>query len=279
MCLPGTVEAVRDAHERGDVTRVSRRTALAGGGAAALAALMPAESVAHKGRRRRRGKVADLTHVFRAGFPVYTGDTPRRRTLKRFDPDGFYSQEWTFGEHSGTHMDAPGHFTEGARLTPDLRPRDLFAPIAVIDITGRAADDPDAAVGEADIRRWERRHGRIPRGAAVLMNSGWSDRAADETASKNVGADGKYHFPGFGADAVELLIERKARAIGVDTMSLDPGNSTTFEAHVNWLKRRRYGLENVANLGSIPAHGATLTVGVIPWEQGSGGPCRLLARY
>jgi kynurenine formamidase len=280
MCLPGTVEAVREAREHGEATRVSRRAALAGGGAAALAALLPAETVAHKSRRpRRSGKVADLTHVFRAGFPVYTGDTPRRRTLKRFDPDGFYSQEWTFGEHSGTHMDAPGHFTEGARLTTDLRPRDLFAPIAVIDISGRAADDPDATVGEADIRRYERRHGRIPRGTAVLMNSGWSGRAADETAAKNVGADGKYHFPGFDADAVELLIKRKAGAIGVDTMSLDPGNSTTFEAHVNWLKRRRYGLENVANLDAIPAHGATLIVGVIPWEDGSGGPCRLLATY
>ena len=276
MCLPGTVEAVREAHERQGVTR---RAALAGGGAAALAALLPADAVAHKGRRRRKGRVADLTHVFRAGFPVYTGDTPRRRTLKRFDPDGFYSQEWTFGEHSGTHMDAPGHFVEGLRLVPELRPRELFAPIAVVDISKRAAEDPDAAVGEADIRRWERRHGRIRRGTAVLMNSGWSDKAADETESKNVGADGKYHFPGFGADAVELLINRKAGAIGVDTMSLDPGISTTFEAHVNWLGTDRYGLENVANLDSIPAHGATLIVGVIPWEEGSGGPCRLLARY
>jgi kynurenine formamidase len=279
MCLPGTVESVRDTCERGEVPRLSRRAALAGGGAAALAALAPAGAGAHKRRPRRRGKTADLTHVFRAGFPVYTGDTPSRRTLKRFDPDGFYSQEWTFGEHSGTHMDAPGHFVEGLRLVPELRPRELFAPIAVIDISKRATDDPDAAVGEADIRRFERRHGRIRRGTAVLMNSGWSAKAADEQASKNVGADGKYHFPGFGADAVELLVKRKARAIGVDTMSLDPGNSTTFDAHVNWLKTDRYGLENVANLGTIPAHGATLIVGVIPWEQGSGGPCRLLARY
>jgi kynurenine formamidase len=278
MCLPGTVEAVREC-ERREAPRVSRRAALAGGGAAALAALMPAEAVAHKGRRRRKGKVADLTHVFRAGFPVYTGDTPKRRTLKRFDPDGFYSQEWTFGEHSGTHMDAPGHFVEGLRLVPELRPRELFAPIAVIDISERAAEDPDAAVGEADIRRWERRHGKIRRGTAVLMNSGWSDKAADETESKNIGADGKYHFPGFGADAVELLIKRKAGAIGVDTMSLDPGISTTFDAHVSWLGTDRYALENVANLDSIPAHGATLIVGVIPWEEGSGGPCRLLANY
>jgi kynurenine formamidase len=280
MCLPGTVETVRDACEHGEVPRVSRRAALAGGGAAAMAALLPAGAEAHKGRRRsRRGKVADLTHVFRAGFPVYVGDAPTRRPLKTFAADGFYSQEWTFGEHSGTHMDAPGHFVEGARLVPQLRPEEFFAPIAVIDIRKRAAEDPDAALGAADIRRYERRHGKIPRGTAVLMNSGWAAKAGDDAAFKNVGADGKYHFPGFGADAVELLIKRKAGVIGVDTMSLDPGNSTTFEAHVGWLSADRYGLENVANLGAIPAHGAALIVGVIPWDEGSGGPCRLLARY
>ena len=106
MCLPGTVETVRDASDRGGVPQLSRRAALAGGGAAAAAALLP--SGASADHRRHRGKVADLTHVFRAGFPVYTGDEPRRRDLKTFAADGFYSQQWTFGEHSGTHMDAPG---------------------------------------------------------------------------------------------------------------------------------------------------------------------------
>jgi kynurenine formamidase len=101
----------------------------------------------------------------------------------------------------------------------------------------------------------------------------------DPAAYKNADAGGTYHFPGFGPDAADLLIRRGAQAIGVDTLSLDPGNSTTFEVHVEWLDDERYGLENVANLGSIPARGATLTVGVIPWEEGSGGPCRLLAAY
>ena len=259
MCLPGTVESVRDACERGEVPQLSRRAALAGGGAAALAALLPAGAGAHvddrqgRERGRRRGRrVADLTHVFRAGFPVYTGDEPEKVVLKTFAADGFYSQGWTFGEHSGTHMDAPGHFVQGKRLVTQLRPQEFFAPIAVIDISERAAEDADAAVGVGDIATYERRHGRIPRGAAVLMDSGWGAKAGDDAAFKNVGADGKYHFPGFGADAVALLIKRKAGVIGVDTMSLDPGESTTFDAHVGWLGTDRYGLENVANLGAIP---------------------------
>ena len=277
MCLPGTVETVRHASDRGGVPQLSRRAALAGGGAAAVAALLPSEASA--GHRKHRGKVADLTHVFRAGFPVYTGDEPRRRDLKTFAADGFYSQEWTFGEHSGTHMDAPGHFVEGARLVPELRPRELFAPIAVINIARRAAEDPDTTVSPQDIRRHERRHGRIPRGAAVLMRSGWDARAGDSAAFKNAGPDGKYHFPGFSADAAELLLRRKAAVIGVDTISLDPGNATSFDVHLAWLGADRYGLEGVANLASIPPRGAQLIVGVIPWEEGSGGPCRLLARY
>ena len=280
MCLPGTVEAVREASDRGGVTR---RAALAGGGAAALAALVPGSAAAHgkHGKHGRGGhRVADLTHVFRAGFPVYTGEEPKRVTLKNYVPDGFYSQGWTFGEHSSTHMDAPGHFVEGGRLVPQLRPEELFAPVAVIDISARAARDADAEVTVDDIRRYERRYGRLPRGAAVLMRSGWDAKAGDEAAFLNADAGGTFHFPGFGADAAEYLLDRsKAAVIGVDTISLDPGNSTTFAVHVNWLGADRYGLEGLTNLGAIPPRGATLIVGVIPWEAGSGGPCRVLARY
>jgi kynurenine formamidase len=275
MCLPGTVEAVREA----SAPAISRRAVLAGGGAAALAALLPGSAAAH-GDRRHGERIADLTHVFRAGFPMYVGDPPARRTIRNYATDGFYAQEWTFGEHSGTHMDAPGHFFEGERRTPEIRPEELFLPVAVIDISARAAQDPDAAVTADDIRRYERRYGRIPRGAAVLMNSGWAARAGDPVAYKNADAAGTYHFPGFGEDGVEYVMERtRAAVIGVDTLSLDPGNSTTFFTHNTWLRTDRYGLENVANLATIPPRGATLIVGVIPWDEGSGGPCRLLARY
>jgi kynurenine formamidase len=275
MCLPGTVEAVRD-----NQTEVTRRTMLAGGGAAALAALAPREALAHKPRRRRRrGRIADLTHTFTAGFPVYTGSPPSRRTLVTVQKDGFYAQEWTFGEHSGTHMDAPGHFVAGGRFVPQLRPRELMLPIVVIDIATRAAGDPDTVVTPSDLRRFERRHGRIPRNALVAMDSGWSAKLGSP-AFTGRDAGGVYHFPGFGEDAVEFLLERRrAAAIGVDTLSLDHGPSTTFAVHKRWLGADNYGLENLANLDRIPRHGAVATVGVIPWQEGSGGPARVLATY
>jgi kynurenine formamidase len=277
MCLPGTVEAVREQNPQ-----LSRRTVLAGGGAAALAALLPGEALAHKRRRhghKRGGRVVDLTHTFTAGFPVYTGNPPARRTLASIDPDGFYKQEWTFDEHSGTHMDAPGHFVAGGRFTPDLRASELILPIVVIDIAKRAASDPDTVVNAQDLRRFESRHGRIPHGALVAMDSGWAKKVGDAAAFKG-GPAGDYHFPGFGDEAIEFLLDRrKAAAIGVDTLSLDNGPSTTFSVHVNWLKEDNFGLENLNNLDKLPARGATAIVGVIPWEEGSGGPARVLATY
>jgi kynurenine formamidase len=277
MCLPGTVEAVREQES----PQLSRRTMLAGGGAAAMAALLPGEALAKKKRRRKRhgNKVVDLTHIFTAGFPVYTGAAPTRRTLVTVENDGFYAQEWTFGEHSGTHLDVPGHFHTNGRRVDALKAKELILPIVVIDIARRAASDPDAAVTPDDIRRFERRHGRIPDGALVAMDSGWASKVSDPDEFKG-GPAGAYHFPGFGEDAIDFLLERRrAAAIGVDTLSLDPGNSATFPVHVKWLGADNFGVENLRNLDKLPPHGATAIVGVIPWEEGSGGPARVLATY
>jgi kynurenine formamidase len=85
-------------------------------------------------------------------------------------------------------------------------------------------------------------------------------------------------FPGFGNDAVEWLIERRRiRGIGVDTMSLDHGSSTTFDVHLTVLGADRYGVENLRNLKQLPPRGATILLGLIPWDRGSGGPCRAFA--
>ncbi len=274
MCLAGTTDVVREG--------LSRRAALAAGGGALAAAALPSAAVAQAPRRRRAGRVEDLTHVLRAGFPTFgTTDPPvERRTIRDFEPNGFFAQGWSFGEHSGTHVDAPGHFVRGRRLVDALRPSELVAPAAVIDISRRARQDADAVVEEDDLRRYERRHGRIPRGALVLMDSGWAERADDPAAFRNPDAQGRLHFPGFSGEAVRWLLERRRiRGIGVDTLSLDPGASTTFDAHLTLLGADRYGIEGLANLDRIPPAGAEVVVGVVPWEGGSGGPARVLATF
>jgi kynurenine formamidase len=194
-----------------------------------------------------------------------TGEEPERETIADYGTDGFYAQRWTLGEHSGTHMDAPGHFVPGGRLSPEITPRELLVPIVVVDISRRAARNPDAKVRPRDLRRFERRHGRIPRGALVAMNSGWAEKVEDPLEFKGGTSFPDYHFPGFGVEAAMWLAEeRDVTAIGVDTMSLDPGNSMTFPVHVSFLASDRYGIENLANLGNVRPRGAA--------RGGGGGP-------
>jgi len=278
MCLPGTVEIVREQIEAEGAPKVDRRTAIFGAAGVALAAAFPASALASGSRRGDR--IADLTHTFTAGFPVFAFDPPSRSTLVTIPTGGFYAQQWTFGEHSGTHMDAPGHFVLGGRLSPEITPQELIVPIVVVDISKRAKDDPNAMVEVDDLKRFERKHGRIPKGAIVAMDSGWADKVDDPLEFKGGPAFPGYNFPGFSNDAAMWLDQnRDVTGIGVDTMSLDPGNSSTFAVHVNFLATDRYGLENLNNLDKIPPSGATAYVGLIPWEEGSGGPCRVIATW
>jgi len=287
MCVPGTIEAVRrrieDEHEEVEEEakgpRLDRRAALLAGAGAAFAAALPGG--ARAAGRRGGSKAQDLTHLFRVGTPMFPGvPRPSRETFVTVPVNGFYGQVWNFWEHTGTHLDVPAHFIVGGRTTPQLTLDELMAPIAVIDISRRAAREPDTVVTTDDLRRYERKHGKIHRGSLAAMNSGWDARASSEEAYRNTDASGTMHFPAWSADAVEWLIgERRIGAIGVDTLSLDPGNATAFVAHVALLAANRFGIENLANLGRIPPEGATAFVGVIPWEEGSGGPARVVATW
>jgi kynurenine formamidase len=189
-------------------------------------------------------------------------------------------QEWTILEHFGTHVDAPAHFTAGGRTSTELALAELISPAVVIDIARRAAREPDTTVTVADLVAYERRYDRIPRDAAVLLHSGWAAKAGDVDAYRGTDAQGGLHFPGFSVEACEwLLTKRRIRCLGVDTLSIDPGVSTGFETHLALTGADRYGVENIAHLDRVPPHGATLTVGLIPYLDGSGGQARVFARW
>ncbi|MGH3461124.1 MAG: cyclase family protein [Kribbellaceae bacterium] len=277
MCLPATLESVSCQKASKGAHRLSRRTLLAGGGGAAAAAAFPATASAVRPAKHR---FQDLTHVLTEGFPVFTFDPPTRETLTTIPGDGFYAQHWTLAEHSGTHVDVPGHFIVGGRLAPEITPEELIVPIVVIDISERAARDSDTVLTVDDLRRFERRNGRIPNGALVCMDSGWAAKVDDSLAYKGGPAFPDYHFPGFDLDAAMWLAERRDVAgLGVDTLSIDPGNSTTFPVHVDFLATDRYGVENLNNLDRIPPRGAVAYVGLIPLQEGSGGPSRVIANW
>ena len=279
MCLPGTIETVRARVEEEGLPKLDRRTALLGAAGAAVAVALPGRAL---GANLPTNRLQDLTHEFREGFPGFLGAPSAldRQTAVSIPVNGFYGQIWTFWEHNCTHLDVPAHFITGGRFSPELSLDELVRPLVVIDISARAAANADAEVLVSDLVAFEHGSGRIPRGAVVAMNSGWAARSGSVAAYRNVGADGLQHFPGFSKGAVDwLLAERDIAGIGVDTLSLDPGRSQTFDTHVTILGADRYGIENLANLDRVPKRGATVIVGLIPWEQGSGGPARVFARW
>jgi kynurenine formamidase len=210
--------------------------------------------------------VYDLTHTFSGRLPVFPAFKPVQ-IRQRFDysKDGFFANEVTFDEHTGTHMDAPLHFIAGGLSADRLPPERLIAPLAVVSIAARAAKDPDTLVTVDDLLAWEKRHGRLPVGAVVAMHCGWD--------MKNM-----THAPGFGEAAARFLIDqRDIVGVGVDTLSLDAAVAPKFVAHLVFLGAGKYGLELLANLGTVPPAGTTIIVGAPKHEGASGGPIRALA--
>jgi kynurenine formamidase len=275
MCSPEIMTKVKD--------HLSRRSFLGMVGVAALGA--PAAKLMGQPQRVHRlattGKVADLTHVFRPDFPTFNGLPAMEITpLVTVKKDGFYINQLSYPEHSGTHMDAPAHFVDGATTADNMPVEQLVAPIAVIDISARAAKDADSVLTVDDVLAWEKANGKLPAGVFVAMNSGWDSRVLSSKDYRNADDKGVMHFPGFSGEVSEFLIkERDIVGIGVDTLSIDFGPSADFKTHITILSAGKFGVENLANLGALPATGATIVVGGPKHKDASGGPTRAIALY
>ncbi|HEU4350060.1 MAG TPA: cyclase family protein [Actinoplanes sp.] len=205
---------------------------------------------------------------------VYPGDPPfELETIATVDADGYYLRYVREGEHTGTHWGAPGHFTAGAALADDLDPEDLFRPAVKIDVRDRCAADPDYAVTVADLRAWERRHGRIPDESMVIIWTGW-DAKWGTPAFPNVDGDGVLHQPGFALDTVRWLVGTGRigyqGGTGTDTFGPDPGADRTYAVSKLVHQRHRISLEILANLAALPPTGAYVLCGGSINKAGSG---------
>ncbi|PRY95315.1 kynurenine formamidase [Hasllibacter halocynthiae] len=268
MCDHCVIEGVKE--------RMLSRRAMLGAGAAAAAAL-PLAGARPARAQAAAGTPVDMTHTLSAAFPTYFG-TPGFAAERgaSFETDGFNLLELTINEHTGTHIDAPLHFSADGASVDQIPVESLVCPLCVIDIAARAADDPDAQVTPDDVAAWTDANGPIPDGACVAMFSGWAEKAPAD-GFRNADAEGVMHFPGFHPDAAAMLLETGAAALAVDTLSLDHGPSTDFATHYLWLPAGRYGIECLAGLDRVPATGATLVVGAPKHEGGTGGPARVIA--
>jgi kynurenine formamidase len=271
MCHHCVIENVRS-------NMLSRRGFFTGGIAAGAAAVAVAATPAPLFAQAAPTKAADLTHELFETFPTYFG-AQQLFIEQKFNhkEHTFNLNEWRLSEHTGTHIDAPLHFTPDGKSVAELPVEDLVAPLVVIDIRAKAAESADAQVTPDDIKAWTSANGDLPEGAIVAMLSGWGDHVTTDKF-RNVGADGKtMHFPGFHIEAAKQLLETSTKAIAVDTLSLDFGASPDFIVHNTWLPSGRYGIEGVANLDKVPAKGATIVVGAPKVRGGTGGPARIFA--
>jgi kynurenine formamidase len=230
----------------------------------------------------RFAHVVDLTHALDENtpyIPVPNITFPFKKTpIATVAKNGVAAYRWEIHEHLGTQIDAPNHFFEQGRSLERLPVESLVVPLVVIDVSARVESNADTSVSVADIELWERRHGRIPEHAAVMMASGWDRRINDAKAFVNADAAGAMHFPGFSAEAAAFLARsRQVSGIGVDTLSLDPGLDVTYAAHKAWLATGKWGVELVANLRQVPPVGATVFVGAAKVTGATGGPVRLIA--
>ena len=232
------------------------------------------------------GQWVDLTHSFSKSTIYWPTDTAgfqlEQLAFGTTDGGWFYSSyQFASAEHGGTHLDAPIHFAEGGVTNDQIPLSGLIGPAAVVDVT--AAVSPDYLVTVDDLTMWETAHGAIPDGAILLVRTGWDSRWDDRSAYLGTDLTGEaavaeLHFPGIGAEAAEWLVDhRRVAAVGIDTPSIDRGQSADFRAHVIFYAENISGFENVANLSRLPSTGSYVVALPMKIEGGSGGPLRIVA--
>ena len=231
-------------------------------------------------------RVVDLTHAF-DDKTIYWPTSPSTFKLDRLaygkTEAGFFyaSNALCTPEHGGTHLDAPIHFAEGKRTADQIPLEQLMAPAVVIDVSAKAAADPDYRLTAEDVRAWEAKHGPVQQGAIVLLRTGWGKRWPDRKrymGDDKPGDASNLHFPSYGAEAARYLVEqRKVGVLGVDTASIDHGPSKDFIVHQIANGANVPGLENVASLEEVPETGAWVIALPMKIAGGSGGPVRIVA--
>ncbi|MYZ45306.1 cyclase family protein [Schauerella aestuarii] len=239
-------------------------------------------------------RLIDLTHTLSPEFPSLQlppqfGQVTGFKIDKISEYDdagpGWYWNNFTCGEHTGTHFDAPAHWISGRdhpnNTVDTIDPKNFIAPAVVIDARAEVAGDEDWLLTVAFLEKWEAQHGRIPAGAWVLFQSGWSKRVNDPAAFLNMKEDGA-HTPGPTQETVEWLIrERDVHGFGVETINTDAGQSyawpTAYPCHTLMHGANRYGLQCLNNLDQLPAVGAVIIAAPLKIQRGSGSPLRVLA--
>jgi kynurenine formamidase len=229
-------------------------------------------------------KVVDLSYSYSSDtvyWPNAEGFRHQKDTWAK-TPAGYWyaAGQFSSAEHGGTHLDSPIHFAEGRQTVDQIPVQKLVGPAAVIDVSAKAAQNPDYRATRQDVLDWEKTNGTIVAGNIVVFRTGWGKFWPDRKqylGSDVPGDTAHLHFPGLAKEAAELLLERSVSGVGIDTASLDHGPSTDFIVHQTLNGAGVYGLENVAGAERLPATGATLIALPMKIAEGTGAPTRIIA--
>jgi len=233
------------------------------------------------------GTIIDLTHSFGPDTVYWPTAEPFKLTVVNdgVTPGGYYyaANNFSAAEHGGTHLDAPVHFAKGRHAVDQIPLEQLVGQAVVVDVSAAAEKNADYLVGVADLEAFEAAHGRIPDNAILLVRTGFSSRWPDAarylgTAERGADAVPKLHFPGLDPAAARWLVQnRTIHALGIDTASIDYGQSTTYETHQVLYEANVPGLENLTSLDQLPPTGATVVALPMKIQGGSGAPLRAIA--
>jgi kynurenine formamidase len=236
--------------------------------------------------RLATGTWVDLTYPFDSTTIYWPTAKPFRLEVvsAQRTAAGYYyaANNFAAAEHGGTHLDAPVHFAEGRHATDQIPLTQLMGPAVVVDLVREADSSADFRITPELLTAWERAHGPIAAGAIVLFRTGWGSRWPDRarylgTAKTGPAAVPELHFPGIHPDAARWLVERRVRAVGIDTPSIDYGQSATFDVHQILFDANIPAFENVAHLDLLPATGSFVIALPMLIARGSGGPLRIVA--
>lgn len=233
------------------------------------------------------GEWIDLSHDFGEDTIYWVNAEPFKRvpTSEQVTDKGYFyaAGNYSAAEHGGTHIDAPLHFAQGKKSVDQLTLTDLIGPAIKIDASENAAGNRDYLISVADIQKWETANGRIPDQSIVLLQTGFAKYWPDKkqylgTDQRGDEAAKDLHFPGLDPEAAKWLVEnRKIKAVGLDTASIDYGQSTEFKSHVELMTNNVPAFENLMNLDKLPAKGFQIIALPMKIKGGSGAPLRIVA--
>jgi kynurenine formamidase len=233
------------------------------------------------------GQIVDLSYDFSEEtiYWVNAEKFEKEKVAEGMTENGFFyaANNFSAAEHGGTHIDSPIHFAEGKQTVDQIPLEKLIAPAVKIDVSKQGINDWDYQITVEDITGWEKENGQIPDGSIVLFQTGFGRFYPDAdkylgTKERGDAAVKDLHFPGLSPDAAKWIVRnRKVNAVGIDTASIDYGQSTKFESHVTLMSDNIPAFENVANLDKLPAKGFQIIALPMKIKGGSGAPLRIIA--